>query len=112
MEQVTQKTAANAEESASAAEELNAQSESLKDVVERLTAMVGGGETVNGHARQAHHHGAGESGKPQQRARESASGLSALRKAVSHKTSSAEKAPPVLAAKKDTFPLEDQFKEF
>ena len=41
MEQVTQKTAANAEESASAAEELNAQSETLKNLVERLTAMVG-----------------------------------------------------------------------
>jgi methyl-accepting chemotaxis protein/methyl-accepting chemotaxis protein-1 (serine sensor receptor) len=45
MEQVTQKTAANAEESASAAEELTAQSETLKDVVGRLTLMVGGAET-------------------------------------------------------------------
>ncbi|MCX6629580.1 MAG: methyl-accepting chemotaxis protein, partial [Candidatus Solibacter sp.] len=44
MEQVTQTTAANAEESAAAAEELNAQSETLKNIVERLTAMVGGGE--------------------------------------------------------------------
>jgi methyl-accepting chemotaxis protein/methyl-accepting chemotaxis protein-1 (serine sensor receptor) len=42
MEQVTQKAAANAEECASAAEELNAQSQTLKDIVERLTAMVGG----------------------------------------------------------------------
>jgi methyl-accepting chemotaxis protein/methyl-accepting chemotaxis protein-1 (serine sensor receptor) len=54
MEQVTQKTAANAEESASAAEELNAQSETLKDIVERLTAMVGGGEAARGHARPVH----------------------------------------------------------
>ena len=46
MEQVTQKTAANAERSASAAEELNAQSETLKDIVARLTAMVGGGEAA------------------------------------------------------------------
>ena len=46
MEQVTQKSAANAEESASAAEELTAQSETMKDIVERLTAMIGGG--VNG----------------------------------------------------------------
>ena len=50
MEQVTQKTAANAEESASAAEELNAQSETLKDIVGRLTAMVGGGEPSSGYA--------------------------------------------------------------
>jgi methyl-accepting chemotaxis protein len=44
MEQVTQKTAVNAEESASAAEELNAQSEALKEIVGRLGAMVGGEE--------------------------------------------------------------------
>ncbi|MBI4909197.1 MAG: hypothetical protein HY820_36595 [Acidobacteria bacterium] len=42
MDQVTQTTAANAEESASAAEELNAQSETLHGIVVRLTAMVGG----------------------------------------------------------------------
>jgi len=46
MEQLTQATAAGAEESAAAAEELNAQSEALKDIVERLTVMAGGGETV------------------------------------------------------------------
>ena len=42
MEQVTQKNAAGAEEGASAAEELTAQSETLKDVVARLDTMVGG----------------------------------------------------------------------
>jgi len=41
MEQVTQKVAANAEESAAAAEELTAQSETLRDVVGRLSLMVG-----------------------------------------------------------------------
>jgi methyl-accepting chemotaxis protein/methyl-accepting chemotaxis protein-1 (serine sensor receptor) len=51
MDQVMQKTAANAAESASAAEELNAQSETLKDIVERLMAMVGRGEPRNGYAR-------------------------------------------------------------
>jgi len=44
MDRVTQSTAANAEETASAAEELTAQSVALKDVVERLAAMVGGSE--------------------------------------------------------------------
>jgi len=43
MQGVTQNTAANAEESAAAAEELNAQSGALNDVVVQLTAMVGGG---------------------------------------------------------------------
>ena len=41
MDQVTQKTAANAEESASASEELSAQAQALMAVVERLQAMVG-----------------------------------------------------------------------
>ncbi|HTS24247.1 MAG TPA: methyl-accepting chemotaxis protein [Bryobacteraceae bacterium] len=39
--QVTQTNAASAEQTASAAAELNAQSDALKNVVERLTAMVG-----------------------------------------------------------------------
>ncbi|MFN7999262.1 MAG: methyl-accepting chemotaxis protein [Bryobacteraceae bacterium] len=42
MEQVTQTTAANAEESAAAAEQLNAQSETLRNVIQRLMEMVGG----------------------------------------------------------------------
>ena len=43
METVTQNTAANAEETAAAVKELDMQSETLKDVAERLTAMMGGG---------------------------------------------------------------------
>ena len=46
MEQVTQATAASAEESAASAEELTAQSEALRSIVVRLMAMVGGAETV------------------------------------------------------------------
>jgi len=42
MDQVTQKTAANAEESASASEELNAQSQALMAVVDQLQVLVGG----------------------------------------------------------------------
>jgi len=45
MSQVTQGTAAQAEESASAAEELSAQSHALKEIVERLTVMVNGSES-------------------------------------------------------------------
>jgi methyl-accepting chemotaxis protein/methyl-accepting chemotaxis protein-1 (serine sensor receptor) len=41
MDQVTQKTAASAEESASASEELNAQSQALMAVVDQLKALVG-----------------------------------------------------------------------
>jgi methyl-accepting chemotaxis protein len=43
MDEVTQRTAANAEESASASEELSAQSQALMAVVEQLQAMVGAG---------------------------------------------------------------------
>jgi len=42
VEQVTQQTAASAEEGASAAAELNAQAAALGDIVERLTAVIGG----------------------------------------------------------------------
>ncbi|MBF0530556.1 MAG: MCP four helix bundle domain-containing protein [Deltaproteobacteria bacterium] len=41
MDQVTQKNAANAEETASAAEELNAQSSSMRDIVNEMALMVG-----------------------------------------------------------------------
>jgi methyl-accepting chemotaxis protein len=42
MDKVTQSNAANAEESASAAEELNAQAESMREAVARLLAMIDG----------------------------------------------------------------------
>ena len=110
MEQVTQRTAANAEESAAAAEELSAQSRTLKDIVERLTAMVGGGEAANGSAGQTHRRNgqAPASRWPD----ESASGLTPLRKAVTHQPGSAERGAPVGAARgagRDAFPLEEQF---
>jgi methyl-accepting chemotaxis protein len=48
MEQVTQQSAANAEESAAAAEELTAQASTLMELVQHLTAMVGGVEDDGG----------------------------------------------------------------
>jgi methyl-accepting chemotaxis protein len=45
MDKVTQQNAANAEESASASEELSAQAESMKEMVSRLVALVGGAAT-------------------------------------------------------------------
>jgi methyl-accepting chemotaxis protein/methyl-accepting chemotaxis protein-1 (serine sensor receptor) len=47
MEQITQTTAANAEESAAAAEELNAQSQAMSEIVGRLFAMVDGDASVS-----------------------------------------------------------------
>ncbi|MEN6333953.1 MAG: methyl-accepting chemotaxis protein, partial [Phycisphaerales bacterium] len=43
MDKVTQQNAANAEESASASEELSAQAESMKEIVGQLMTLVGGG---------------------------------------------------------------------
>jgi len=42
MDKVTQQNAANAEESASASEELSAQAESMKEIVDQMVAMVSG----------------------------------------------------------------------
>jgi methyl-accepting chemotaxis protein/methyl-accepting chemotaxis protein-1 (serine sensor receptor) len=53
MEQVTQTTAAGAEQSAAASQELNAQSVALKSIVERLAALAGGGESIPGSLPQA-----------------------------------------------------------
>jgi len=44
MENVVQKNAANAEESASASEEMNAQADQMKYVVKGLMALVGAGD--------------------------------------------------------------------
>jgi methyl-accepting chemotaxis protein len=46
MDSVTQTTAASAEESATAAEELTGQSRSVKAIVEQLTAMIDGGSVT------------------------------------------------------------------
>jgi methyl-accepting chemotaxis protein/methyl-accepting chemotaxis protein-1 (serine sensor receptor) len=48
MEKVTQTTAANAEESASASQQLSAQSDTLRTIVARLNSMVGGGANFFG----------------------------------------------------------------
>jgi methyl-accepting chemotaxis protein len=59
MDKVTQQNAANAEESASASEELSAQAESMKEVVGQLVALVGGAATKQagsaGPKKVAHH---------------------------------------------------------
>jgi len=93
MEKVTQKTAANAEESASAGEELNAQASQLLNLVRNLREMVGGDAGLGG-------------ASPRQPQRPTLKPVAATVK------------QPLLAApgakKKElaAFPLEDDFKEF
>jgi methyl-accepting chemotaxis protein/methyl-accepting chemotaxis protein-1 (serine sensor receptor) len=111
MEQLTHQTAANAEESASAAEELNAQSATLKSIVDRLTAMVGGDETGKN---TLSHKAARPVSRTPQRHQESTSSLVALSKVVRHKTN-APAAAPVRARVKsneEAFPLDETFQEF
>jgi methyl-accepting chemotaxis protein/methyl-accepting chemotaxis protein-1 (serine sensor receptor) len=110
MEQVTQKSAASAEEGASAAEELTAQSDTLKGIVERLTQMIGGVKEDRKKNR-----------KPRRRVttgtHEGASAdLPALHKAAGSQRWDLGSAEPVHSARhlpsKDSFPPADQFTEF
>jgi methyl-accepting chemotaxis protein len=52
MDGVVQRSAANAEESASASEELSAQALQMKEAVNELVVLVKGGHMANGHARE------------------------------------------------------------
>lgn len=111
IEQVTQKTAAGAEESASAAEELTAQSETMRDIVARLTAMVGGasgsaGRDLEGTLRHP--------GARRARHRGSTAGVAALREAVSRKpkASAAHPGPAVVQADRKACSLEEDFQTF
>ena len=52
MDRVTQTTAANAEESAAAAEELNSQAASMHDIATTLTMVITGGTTIEGSSAQ------------------------------------------------------------
>ena len=47
IDKITQHTAANAEQSASASEELNAQADNLEDFVDNLVALIGGSSSAS-----------------------------------------------------------------
>ena len=84
-----------------------------RDVVEELIGMAGGGDAVGRRGRAVYRRDGRAAGKSQQADRESTSGLSALRKAVAYRPKTAEKPATVRAAAvTDSFPLDDQFKEF
>ncbi len=53
MDKVTQQNAANAEESASASEELTAQAESMNEIVGQLVTLVGGSTSKSSHSQKA-----------------------------------------------------------
>jgi methyl-accepting chemotaxis protein/methyl-accepting chemotaxis protein-1 (serine sensor receptor) len=114
MEQVTQGSAANAEQTAAAAEELSAQSRTMRDIIGRLHSMIdssAGDSSLHG-ARVTPAAGS-LSAKPR------AASVTQIRSTVSFPKSSPEKKPmPQLAhagrpARQDQdFPMDDDFKEF
>jgi hypothetical protein len=102
MDQVTQGTAASAEESASASQELSAQAQALNQIVSELGSLVGGdSQAVNGVARGRRP--VGQSGGLPNIGR----GLGALKTAVAK---SRPAAAPVPAAMHE-FPMGDNFGE-
>jgi methyl-accepting chemotaxis protein/methyl-accepting chemotaxis protein-1 (serine sensor receptor) len=103
MEQVTQTTAASAEESAAASEELNAQSESMKDLTGRLNEMVGA--QVSSSLSSGTRSRASRS-KP----RASSTRVSPVSKNFAGTPSSAKSKRGAAAA--DSFPMEDSFSSF
>ncbi len=105
MQQVTQTTAAHAEESASACEELSAQSDTLRALVLRLHGMVGGTS------------GAGTRSRPFERKQTARLAMAERPHTQPPKRVSAVPyvKPASLAAVhagKDAFPLDEDFKEF
>jgi methyl-accepting chemotaxis protein len=100
MDQVTQATAANAEESASASEEMSAQAEALGHVVTQLRALVGAGTSE-------------ERPQPAMKAasRPVSKSLVALKFAVSRPANRKAVASIAPAGGPSTFPMEDDFAE-
>jgi methyl-accepting chemotaxis protein/methyl-accepting chemotaxis protein-1 (serine sensor receptor) len=92
MDQVTQRTASNAEESAAASEALNAQSQTLLGVVERLQSIVGGVAERRAAARDA----------------------KLVERRYSYTPHNSRRSPaPVTARNTGEFPLDDsEFKDF
>ena len=107
MDQVTQGTAASAEQSASASEELSAQAQALNQIVSELGALVGGaGQRVKGVTLEARR------AKPSLAPLPVGRSLSALKSAVSRPQAapSGEALAGVKSANKE-FPLENNFGE-
>jgi len=113
MEQVTQSSAASAEEGAAAAEQLNAQAETMKDIVGRMKAMVDG--AGSGGARVQQREAVGnvrrKTGKPVPPGVTAvATFKSTVKFAPAKSATAARKAPAAVSA--NEFPMDDDFKAF
>jgi len=104
MDQVTQGTAASAEESASASEELSAQARALNHIVGELGQLVGGGDSHSIRRDSPRGLASPAIGRS----------LGALKSAVARPKSKGSSASPVLAGAKSVrneFPMDDNFGE-
>jgi methyl-accepting chemotaxis protein/methyl-accepting chemotaxis protein-1 (serine sensor receptor) len=103
MEQSTQKSAAGAEESASVAEQLTAQSRALSDVVNRLAGMLGRDVTK-----------LPQSAPRVELSRKSSPApvLTPRLATVRSREAEPELIPAMVSLSKNDFPLDDDFKEF
>jgi methyl-accepting chemotaxis protein/methyl-accepting chemotaxis protein-1 (serine sensor receptor) len=108
MEKVTQTTAANAEQSASASEQLSAQSDTLRAIVARLNSMVGGGAEVASH-RPTHEPMRVASRGPVARSHTPAP---PKHRAGGRHSASEPALAGVVHADQNTFPLDEDFTEF
>jgi ABC-type transporter Mla subunit MlaD len=106
MDRVVQQNASNAEESASASEELNAQAEQMKEFVQQLVAIVGGSSN-EGSARSVRQVNAPAGRLPKRNLLKALPGVKkkAPGKAVALRTSKEVRPEQVI-------PLDDDFKEF
>jgi methyl-accepting chemotaxis protein len=112
MEQVTQSSAAGAEEGAAAAEELNAQAETMKDIVARMKAMVDGAGPSGGERQQRK--ALGNAGRKTVKAAPARVAVATFKSTVKFapaKSGTAARKTPV-AASANEFPMDDDFKEF
>lgn len=116
MEHVTQSSAASSEESASAAEELTAQSDALKHVVAELMLLVQGGGQATATLEQRY---SLETAKTVHGYTNTNAAISALSSAVTRKqpvhskpTLSLPPMPVSHGMEPDSFPMEENFKEF
>jgi methyl-accepting chemotaxis protein len=108
MDQVTQGTAASAEESASASEELSAQAQALNHIVVELGQLVGGGESTTGRTGAVRRDSARALASPA-----IGRSLGALKSAVARPTPKAASAPAIAGVKSghNEFPMDDNFGE-
>ena len=110
MEQVTQKTAASAEEGAAAGEELNAQSRVLRELVKQLNGLLGWGAQILDAAATAHRAAPAGSSRPRPALQRHP--VTASARAGAGKTQDWMAAPAASSAGKDSIPLDKDFSEF